>query len=175
MQAVRLGRSKRTVPVVSFQWRCTILNAFPIWLCGLRRFCAGVLQQTSEGGWAHVVCALWDLRTYFKDGEDGIERIHGVQDAKLACLNQHESCYLCGDDSGVRLQCSHSKCTKLMHPMCALSKSLHINVQEKNQRTTYTCFCEVSVCRAVPGQQSNLFVSGTRRAARCSNNSQTDC
>ncbi|CAK9829138.1 Probable lysine-specific demethylase 4B [Anthophora retusa] len=80
-------------------------------LCPMR---GGALKRTSDGNWAHILCALLLPGVTFKDAinKDPIN----VLTIKPDNVKQH--CCYCGQNDGACLKCN--QCNNLFHPSCGL-------------------------------------------------------
>ncbi|KOC63208.1 putative lysine-specific demethylase 4B [Habropoda laboriosa] len=80
-------------------------------LCPMR---GGALKRTSDGNWAHILCALLLPGVTFKDAinKDPIN----VLTIKPDNVKQH--CCYCGQKDGACLKCN--QCNNLFHPSCGL-------------------------------------------------------
>ncbi|XP_012165307.3 lysine-specific demethylase 4C [Bombus terrestris] len=80
-------------------------------LCPMR---GGALKRTSDGNWAHILCALLLPGVTFKDAinKDPINVLTIKPD------NVKQQCCYCGQKDGACLKCSH--CSNLFHPSCGL-------------------------------------------------------
>ncbi|XP_043478952.1 lysine-specific demethylase 4A-like isoform X2 [Leptopilina heterotoma] len=85
-------------------------------MCCLCPMIGGAVKRTSDGLWAHIVCALLLPGITFKDAinKDPIN----VLTMKLGITKQQ--CCCCGQRSGACLTCD--KCGALFHPSCGLVK-----------------------------------------------------
>ncbi|KAL5016475.1 hypothetical protein ScPMuIL_006064 [Solemya velum] len=91
-------------------------------LCSLR---GGALKPTSNGGWAHVVCALTVPDVKFED----IEKRQKIDTGKITAARSKLKCMYCYQmmktsgrtELGTCVQCSTGRCTLSFHVTCAHS------------------------------------------------------
>jgi len=100
------------------QWlcrKCTVSPDRPVSCI----FCpqeGGAFKQTSDGKWAHLLCAMWIPETGVSNSVY-MEPIDGVQDIPKARWRLR--CYLCNSRHGACIQCEHRSCFTAFHVMCA--------------------------------------------------------
>ncbi|XP_046834833.1 lysine-specific demethylase 4A-like isoform X3 [Vespa crabro] len=103
------------LPTDASNWACDKCKAgktdVMCCLCPMR---GGAVKRTSDGGWAHILCALILPGVTFKDAinKDPIN----VLTIRTDILKQ-QCCY-CGHSDGACLSCS--QCNNLFHPSCGL-------------------------------------------------------
>lgn len=103
-------------------WKCSRCASFSTHaeccLCLLR---GGALKPTTDGNWAHVVCALAIPEVSFVD----VRSRNPINVSKLTTSRQKLRCSLCGPVTGAHpqpstcIQCSHGRCTQAFHVTCA--------------------------------------------------------
>ncbi|XP_026188316.1 bromodomain and PHD finger-containing protein 3 isoform X2 [Mastacembelus armatus] len=117
----------------------------------------GAFKQTSDGRWAHVVCAIWIPEVCFANTVF-LEPIEGVNNIPPARWKL--TCYLCKQKScGASIQCHKANCYTAFHVTCAQRAGLFMKidpVRETNVNgTTFsvkkTAFCEA---HSPPGQET---------------------
>uniref|UniRef100_A0A673XG83 Bromodomain and PHD finger containing 3 n=1 Tax=Salmo trutta TaxID=8032 RepID=A0A673XG83_SALTR len=131
----------------------------------------GAFKQTSDGCWAHVVCAIWIPEVCFANTVF-LEPVEGVDNIPPARWKL--TCYLCKQKGrGAAIQCHKANCYTAFHVTCAQRAGLFMKidpVRETNVNgTTFsvkkTAFCEV---HSPPGQEGGAGGSDeedpTRRA-----------
>ncbi|XP_074537377.1 bromodomain and PHD finger-containing protein 3 isoform X1 [Halichoeres trimaculatus] len=117
----------------------------------------GAFKQTSDGRWAHVVCAIWIPEVCFSNTVF-LEPVEGVNNIPPARWKL--TCYLCKQKGrGASIQCHKANCYTAFHVTCAQRAGLFMKidpVRETNVNgTTFsvkkTAFCEA---HSPPGQES---------------------
>ncbi|CAD6190715.1 unnamed protein product [Caenorhabditis auriculariae] len=93
----------------------------------------GAFKQTSDGRWAHVVCAIWLNEVHFGNAVF-LEPVEGVQTslnvrARLRCL-------ICRKKQGACVQCSTRSCVQAFHVTCAQRLGLVMRVETKENAET---------------------------------------
>ncbi|XP_029291239.1 bromodomain and PHD finger-containing protein 3 isoform X2 [Cottoperca gobio] len=116
----------------------------------------GAFKQTSDGRWAHVVCAIWIPEVCFANTVF-LEPVEGVNNIPPARWKL--TCYLCKQKGrGASIQCHKANCYTAFHVTCAQRAGLFMKidpVRETNiNGTTFTvkktAFCEA---HSPPGQE----------------------
>ncbi|KAI3357141.1 hypothetical protein L3Q82_015606 [Scortum barcoo] len=117
----------------------------------------GAFKQTSDGRWAHVVCAIWIPEVCFANTVF-LEPVEGVSNIPTARWKL--TCYLCKQKGhGASIQCHKANCYTAFHVTCAQRAGLFMKidpVRETNVNgTTFsvkkTAFCEA---HSPPGQEA---------------------
>ncbi|XP_038579229.1 bromodomain and PHD finger-containing protein 3 isoform X3 [Micropterus salmoides] len=117
----------------------------------------GAFKQTSDGRWAHVVCAIWIPEVCFANTVF-LEPVEGVNNIPPARWKL--TCYLCKQKGrGASIQCHKANCYTAFHVTCAQRAGLFMKidpVREANVNgTTFsvkkTAFCEA---HSPPGQET---------------------
>ncbi|XP_019126511.2 bromodomain and PHD finger-containing protein 3 isoform X2 [Larimichthys crocea] len=117
----------------------------------------GAFKQTSDGRWAHVVCAIWIPEVCFANTVF-LEPVEGVSNIPPARWKL--TCYLCKQRGrGASIQCHKANCYTAFHVTCAQRAGLFMKidpVRETNVNgTTFsvkkTAFCEA---HSPPGQET---------------------
>uniref|UniRef100_A0A183BZP1 PHD-type domain-containing protein n=1 Tax=Globodera pallida TaxID=36090 RepID=A0A183BZP1_GLOPA len=115
------------------QWlcrRCQMSPSIPV-DCALCSCTSGAFKQTSDGRWAHVVCAIWLNEVHFGNTVF-LEPVEGVgfsikRRRKLTCL-------ICKRKVGACLQCSNKACVRSFHATCARYAGMKMVVKESRAR-----------------------------------------
>ncbi|CAI4228208.1 unnamed protein product [Auanema sp. JU1783] len=112
------------------QWLCRRCKLSPSTSvnCCLCPNSGGAYKQTSDGRWAHVICAIWLNEVHFGNAVF-LEPIEGAENslkrrAKLKCL-------VCRNKMGACLQCSTRSCLKAFHVTCAQQSGMSMRVTAK--------------------------------------------
>lgn len=112
------------------QWLCRKCTVSPdrAVSCVLCPNEGGAFKQTTNGKWAHLLCAMWIPETgvsnpVYMEPIDSIERIPRAR-WKLQC-------YLCGSRHGACIQCDNKACFTAFHVTCARRAGLLIKAQRQ--------------------------------------------
>ncbi|XP_019153981.1 PREDICTED: protein Jade-1 [Ipomoea nil] len=109
--------------------------------CSLCPLPGGALKPTTDGKWAHLVCALFVPEVFFTDPE-GRE---GINCSKVPNRRWERKCYICKSRNGCAIDCSEPKCPLAFHVTCGLEQDLCI---EYNQGRTTNGAIVAGFCRA---------------------------
>ncbi|TNM86383.1 hypothetical protein fugu_006613 [Takifugu bimaculatus] len=118
----------------------------------------GAFKQTSDGRWAHVVCAIWIPEVCFANTVF-LEPIEGV--GNIPTARWKLTCYLCKQKGhGASIQCQKANCYTAFHVTCAQRAGLFMKIEPVREinvnGTTFsvkkTAFCEA---HSPAGQESN--------------------
>ncbi|CAK6955056.1 bromodomain and PHD finger-containing protein 3 isoform X1 [Scomber scombrus] len=143
----------------------------------------GAFKQTSDGRWAHVVCAIWIPEVCFANTVF-LEPVEGVSNIPPARWKL--TCYLCKQKGrGASIQCHKANCYTAFHVTCAQRAGLFMKidpVRETNVNgTTFsvkkTAFCEAHSPpgqEAVSDEESEGRVVGSRGRASRGRSAYTD-
>ena len=100
------------------QWlcrKCTVSPDRPV-SCVLCPNEGGAFKQTTQGTWAHLLCAMWIPETGVGNAVY-MEPIDGI--GTIPKARWRLRCYLCNRRSGACIQCEHRSCFTAFHVMCA--------------------------------------------------------
>ncbi|XP_061123641.1 bromodomain and PHD finger-containing protein 3 [Syngnathus typhle] len=143
----------------------------------------GAFKQTSDGRWAHVVCAIWIPEVCFANTVF-LEPVEGVNNIPPARWKL--TCYLCKQKGrGAAIQCHKANCYTAFHVTCAQRAGLFMKidpVRETNVNgTTFsvkkTAFCETHSPAGQDGisdEDSEGSVVGSRGRASRGRSAYTD-
>lgn len=118
----------------------------------------GAFKQTSDGCWAHVVCAIWIPEVCFANTVF-LEPVEGV--ANIPTARWKLTCCLCKQKGrGASIQCHKANCYTAFHVTCAQRAGLFMKIEPVREingnGTTFsvkkTAFCEA---HSPAGQESN--------------------
>ncbi|KHJ94264.1 Bromodomain protein [Oesophagostomum dentatum] len=110
------------------QWLCRRCKLSPSTQveCCLCPNTSGAFKQTSDGRWAHVICAIWLNEVHFGNTVF-LEPIEGV-DASLERRCKLK-CLVCRKKMGACLQCSTRSCLKAFHVTCAQQSGMAMQIK----------------------------------------------
>uniref|UniRef100_A0A3B5L6E4 Bromodomain and PHD finger containing, 3b n=1 Tax=Xiphophorus couchianus TaxID=32473 RepID=A0A3B5L6E4_9TELE len=132
------------------QWlcRCCLQSPHKPVDCVLCPNRGGAFKQTSEGRWAHVVCAIWIPEVCFANTVF-LEPVEGV--GNIPPARWKLTCYLCKQKGrGACIQCHKANCYTAFHVTCAQRAGLFMKIDPVRETgingTTFsvkkTAFCE---------------------------------
>ncbi|XP_023687084.2 bromodomain and PHD finger-containing protein 3 isoform X2 [Paramormyrops kingsleyae] len=108
----------------------------------------GAFKQTSDGRWAHVVCAIWIPEVCFANTVF-LEPVEGVSNIPPARWKL--TCYLCQQKGrGASIQCHKANCYTAFHVTCAQRAGLFMKIDPVRETSAHgttftvkkTAFCE---------------------------------
>ncbi|XP_066526565.1 bromodomain and PHD finger-containing protein 3 [Hoplias malabaricus] len=126
----------------------------------------GAFKQTSDGCWAHVVCAIWIPEMCFANTVF-LEPIEGVSNIPPARWKL--TCYLCKQRGrGASIQCHKANCYRAFHVTCAQRAGLFMKIDPVRETgtngTTFTvkktAYCGTHSPITVEGEDDEGFAGG---------------
>jgi len=90
----------------------------------------GAFKRTSDGRWAHVVCALWIPNVSF-DNHKTMEQINRINHIPKKLWNQE--CSICNRRSGVCIHCSETGCKFMLHITCVRNRGYYTEIQRSTK------------------------------------------
>ena len=112
-------------------------SSYPCVLCTHR---GGALKPTTDGRWAHILCAMLVPRARLKD-VSRMEPVAGVEDA-LAAQRQHgRVCCVCKIDYGCTASCSHKHCNVVFHAYCGWLSGFFYQADVNGIDIRFSIFC----------------------------------
>lgn len=113
-------------------------NSKPQISCCLCPVGGGALKPTTDGRWAHLVCAIYVPEVFFEDSE-GRE---GINCSGVLKRRWEKKCCVCESRNGCVIDCSEPKCRLGFHVSCWLKEELCIEYRQgKNRGGVVAAFC----------------------------------
>ena len=112
-------------------------SSYPCVLCTHR---GGALKPTSDGRWAHILCAMLVPRARLKDVRH-MEPVAGVEDAFAAQRQHGRVCCVCRIDYGCCAGCSHKHCTTVFHAYCGWLAGFYYQADVNGIDIRFSIFC----------------------------------
>ena len=136
----------------------------------------GVMKRTTCGTkWAHVRCAYWIREATFIDPEkmgpigsiDVHHRIGGIEGIPASIFG--EMCDLCGSSEGACIQCTHTGCKFVFHPMCATQAFFYMAMEQTSGDigVALVAFCKhhtaTKRCDVFTGKDIDVWLSDLKK------------
>ncbi|KAH6764173.1 RING/FYVE/PHD zinc finger superfamily protein [Perilla frutescens var. hirtella] len=107
--------------------------------CCLCPVSGGALKPTTDGRWAHLVCAIYVPEVFFVDSV-GRE---GINCDRVLKKRWGKKCYVCASKNGCVIDCSEPKCELGFHVSCGFKQDLSIEYRQgKNRGAVVAAFCK---------------------------------
>ncbi|KAF3793398.1 NuA3 HAT complex component [Nymphaea thermarum] len=99
----------------------------------------GALKPTTDGRWAHILCALLVPEVFFRDsaGREGIDC------SNVPRRRWEGHCYVCETNKGAVIECSEPRCSSAFHASCGLENDLHLEYKEERAGGLIVGFCKL--------------------------------
>ncbi|ODQ53131.1 JmjC-domain-containing protein [Saitoella complicata NRRL Y-17804] len=131
------GEGKKKLKIkfnVEKEEQCELCPAIVDWYVG------DMLPVGESNKMVHRLCATYIPETYFTTGEDGIERVMGVENIskdrwKLKCGH-------CRRQKGACFQCANPKCVRAYHATCASQAGCLVESYEKDGEMIINVECK---------------------------------
>jgi hypothetical protein len=111
--------------------------------CCLCTISDGALKPTRDNRWAHLFCAQW-IPELFISNTKAMEPIENMN--KLVKERLSMNCVVCKTrNEGACIQCAYGNCTVPVHPMCAVTTGMRMEVRtekKKEEVVDYRVYCE---------------------------------
>nr|GMD90257.1 protein Jade-1 [Ipomoea batatas] len=122
--------------------------------CSLCPLPGGALKPTTDGKWAHLVCALFVPEVFFADPEAR----EGIDCSKVPKRRWERKCYVCKSRNGCAIDCSEPKCPLAFHVTCGLEQDLCIEYnQGRTKGAIVAGFCKAHSDLWKKQQQTGKF------------------
>ncbi|KAG2442275.1 hypothetical protein HXX76_002362 [Chlamydomonas incerta] len=129
-----------TPPPAGVLWLCDVCQMHAAGLpeelsppCELCPVLGGARKRTENGGYVHLLCALWTPGVTFGN-VDTLEPVVGV--AKAVQSRASLRCSLCSQPHGACVQCAGDRCYTAFHPMCAREAGMALCELRQGKRDT---------------------------------------
>lgn len=108
----------------------------------------GAYKRTAEGGWAHLICALWIPETGVANSTF-MEPIIGIPEIPKSRWKL--GCYLCKQKVGAPIQCANKNCYTAFHAACGRNCGLYMKLGDEN-----VAFCDRHIPKNLPPDSEQL-------------------
>ena len=139
-QAKRRSATSITASSTALTFASPSPSPDPSYPCALCTHRGGALKPTTDGRWAHILCAMLVPRARLKD-VSRMEPVAGLEEA-LAAQRQHgRVCTVCNIDYGCCASCSHKQCNTVFHPHCGWLSGFYYQADVQGIDIRFSIFC----------------------------------
>lgn len=89
----------------------------------------GAFKQTSNGKWAHLLCAIWIPEVQLGN-TTFMEPVMDVEKVPKSRWKLH--CYICNQKTGACIQCGNKNCYLAFHVSCARKAKLYLKMKSQH-------------------------------------------
>lgn len=122
----------------------------------------GAFKKTDNGGWAHVVCALYIPEVAF----GSVSTMEPISLAKVPSDRYNKACFLCEDENrsskantGACMSCAKLGCKASLHVTCAQMSGLLCEESTGVNQTKYCGYCKAHLPKTRKTTHKNIACS----------------